>query len=150
MIRAMVVKRALAGITVALGTMSAAGEEAAEGVIARLEQGRIQAMIAVDIPALERILADTLTYTHSTGRVETKRQFLDALESGRTKYKSMRRDDVKVSVYGCAAVVTGRAQVELRSDGQDRAFAIRFTDVYVDGGGRWQMVAWESTRLPEP
>jgi hypothetical protein len=26
---------------------------------------------------------------------------------------------------------------------------VRFTDVYANKGGRWQMVAWQSTRLPE-
>lgn len=28
-------------------------------------------------------------------------------------------------------------------------FAVRFTDLYANKGGRWQMVAWQSTRPPE-
>jgi hypothetical protein len=29
------------------------------------------------------------------------------------------------------------------------SFRVRFTDVYVNKGGKWQMVAWQSTRLPD-
>jgi hypothetical protein len=35
-------------------------------------------------------------------------------------------------------------------DGLERAFPIRFTDVYVEEDSRWRMVAWDSTRLVEP
>jgi hypothetical protein len=26
---------------------------------------------------------------------------------------------------------------------------VRFTDVYANKGGKWQMVTWQSTRLPD-
>jgi hypothetical protein len=35
------------------------------------------------------------------------------------------------------------------SSGNPVSFRVRFTDVYVNKGGQWQMVAWQSTRLPE-
>jgi hypothetical protein len=28
-------------------------------------------------------------------------------------------------------------------------FGVRFTDVYARRGGQWQMVVWQSTKLPE-
>jgi hypothetical protein len=33
------------------------------------------------------------------------------------------------------------------SEGRDLSLELRFTDVYVQRGGRWQMVAWPSTRI---
>ena len=50
-------------------------------------------------------------------------------------------------MLGRAAVVTGRAAMEVRSQGADLSLLIRFTDVYADRGSRWEMVAWQSTRI---
>ena len=121
-------------------------QDPTEAALLRLEDERIQAMVAGDIPTLERILSPDLSYTHSTGRVETRQEYLDSLRAGRTKYRSMRREDVRVRVFGSTAVITGRAQVEVTTEGEARAFPIRFTDVYVDKDGRWTMVAWQSRR----
>ena len=74
--------------------------------IIALENRRIEAMIKQDTQALSEILADDLSYTHSTARVETKAEFISSLTSGRTKYQSIQRDDVKVRQYGDTAVVT--------------------------------------------
>jgi hypothetical protein len=35
------------------------------------------------------------------------------------------------------------------SQARPNSFSVRFTDVYANKGGQWQMVAWQSTRLPE-
>ena len=117
--------------------------------IIQLENRRIEAMTKQDVQALEEILADDLSYTHSTGRLESKAEFISNLTSGRTKYQSIERDDVKVRQYGDTAVVTGRAKFHVNANGQDIKFQVRFTDVYAKRDGVWQMVAWQSTKLPE-
>ena len=117
--------------------------------IIKLENRRIEAMTRQDVQALEGILADDLSYTHSTGRLESKSEFISSLTSGRTKYQSIERDDVKVRQYGDAAVVTGSAKFHVNANGQDIKFQVRFTDVYAKRDGAWQMVAWQSTKLPD-
>ena len=32
---------------------------------------------------------------------------------------------------------------------EDRQFGVRYTDVYLRRSGRWQLLAWQSTRLPD-
>ena len=114
-----------------------------------VEARRIRAMLQHDTAALEPILADELVYVHTTGDVDTKASFLESIASGRRQYLSVDRDDVLVRVSGKTAVVTGRAAMRIKVGGKDLAFSIRFTDVYVNDGARWQMVAWQSTRLPD-
>jgi len=46
-------------------------------------------------------------------------------------------------------VLTGACRISVTSGGRPNSFSVRFTDVYANTGGRWQMVAWQSTRLPE-
>ena len=119
-----------------------------EAILA-LETARIKAMRDVDLDKLEEILSDDLVYTHSTARQETKSEFIGALSSGRTKYQSIEREDVKVQEYGETAVVTGHAKFHVNANGNDVRFEVKFTDVYVKRGEDWQMVAWQSTKVPD-
>ena len=113
--------------------------------IIALENRRIEAMINADVQALEEILADDLIYTHKTARLDTKTSFIEAISSGRSNYRSVQRKDVKVRQFGDTAVVTGQAKFHVG----DNKFEARFIDVYAKRNDAWQMVAWQSTRLPD-
>ncbi len=115
--------------------------------VRELESKRIRYLIGNDLAQLDNMLSDDLVYTHSSGLVETKAQYLDALRSGQVKYQAVDHADVQVRVYADTAVLTGRSQVKLTSRGEERSFPIRFTLVYAKQEGRWRMVAWQSTRL---
>ncbi len=112
------------------------------------ELARFEAATKNDLDALGKALADDLSYTHSTGILETKAVFLHALESGKLQFKKIEPADLQVRVYGTTAVINGTAQLSVVSDGQAKEVHIRFTDVWVSHAGRWQMVAWQSTKLP--
>lgn len=131
------------------GAKSPAAATKAEQEIRRVEERRFRAMTGVDTAELKEILADDLIYTHSSGVVDTKEQFIASLTSGRTKYKSIDIEEMRVRLYGETRVVNGRARVRVESQGRENNLHLRFMDVYVKRGGRWQMVAWQSTRLTE-
>ena len=113
--------------------------------IIALENRRIEAMINADVQVLEEILADDLIYTHTTARLDTKTSFIEAIASGRSNYRSVQRKDVEVRQFGDTAVVTGQAKFHVG----DNKFEARFIDVYAKRNDAWQMVAWQSTRLPD-
>ena len=117
--------------------------------IIALEKRRIEAMTNGDGDALNEILADDLIYTHSTARVETKAEHIANITSGRPRYVSVERKDINVRQYGDTAVVTGYAKMHVNANGKDNKFEIRFLDVYAKRDGVWQMVAWQSTKLPD-
>ena len=114
-----------------------------------LDRKRMQAMAAKDLAALEAVLADDLVYAHSSARLDTKRSLIDAMKSGATVYTGVEPSDVKAQDLGDAVVLTGIAQIKVVSNGTPNAFGVRFTDVYAKRNGSWQMVTWQSTRLPE-
>ena len=125
------------------------GKDNVESQIRQVENRRIQAMVKADTGELNQVLADDLTYTHSSGQVDSKVQLVESLKSGARKYQAIEPEDVKVRVYGDTAIVTGKAKLKTVSKGQESNFQVRFTDVYAKKNGHWQMVAWQSTRLPE-
>jgi ketosteroid isomerase-like protein len=118
--------------------------------IMQCDDRRFKAMVRGDLTALRLALADSLTYTHSSGVHDTKAQFLDALTLGQLSYKSIIPEARSVRVYGGAGIVTGTAGMEIIARGQDTRFRIRYLAVYVKAQDRWQLVAWQSSRVPEP
>ena len=117
--------------------------------IEALDGERMRAMVAGDVDTLGRILADDLTYVHTSSAVDTKASMLESIGNGNLNYRKMAARNVMVRACGDAAIVNGEADVEVTSGGNDLTFSLRFTDVYVNGDAGWQMVAWQSTRLPE-
>jgi len=70
------------------------------------------------------------------------------MTSGSTVYTSVEPSGVKAQDFGDTVVLTGTCQIKVTANGTPNAFGVRFTDVYARRGGRWQMVTWQSTRLP--
>jgi hypothetical protein len=118
-------------------------------MIIDLDRKRMQAMADKDIDTLNTLLADDLVYAHSSARLDTKQSLIGNMQSGATVYNAVEPSDVKAQDLGSAVVLTGVARIRVTSGGNPNAFAVRFTDVYANRGGTWQMVTWQSTRLAE-
>jgi len=112
-----------------------------EQVIKKLDNERIQAQVHADAAALERIYADDFIGVGPSGTVRTKPQVILDFTSGDLRFQSITTDDVRVRVYGNAAVETGRSTM----DGQDKGKVVphdtRFTRVWIKQQGRWRLVA---------
>jgi ketosteroid isomerase-like protein len=115
--------------------------------IVELDRKRMSAMAQKDLATLRTLLADDLVYTHSSARLDTKQSLIGAMESGATVYTAVDPSEVKAQDCGDAVILTGKARIGVTSNGKPNEFSVRFTDVYVNRGGQWQMVAWQSTRL---
>jgi hypothetical protein len=115
--------------------------------IIELDRQRMSAMATKDIAVLNKLLSDELIYTHSSARLDTKRSLIGAMESGTTVYTAVEPSEVVAQDLGNAVVLTGVAAISVTSGGKPNSFRVRFTDVYADKGGQWQMVTWQSTRL---
>jgi ketosteroid isomerase-like protein len=118
-------------------------------MIIDLDKKRMTAMAQKDIATLNALLADDLVYTHSSARLDTKQSLIGNMEAGSTVYTAVEPSDVKAQDLGDTVVLTGSCRISVMSGGRPNSFSVRFTDIYANKGGRWQMVAWQSTRLPE-
>jgi hypothetical protein len=56
-------------------------------------------------------------------------------------------DQIKVNIYGHAAMVTGVEHVEGTYKGHPGKFDLRFANFYVYRDGRWQMVRAQGTTI---
>jgi ketosteroid isomerase-like protein len=118
-------------------------------MIIELDKKRMTAMAQKDAVTLNELLSDDLVYTHSSARQDTKQSLIASMESGKTVYTAVVPSEVKAQDCGDAVVLTGVARISVNSGGKPNSFGVRFTDVYANKGGRWQMVTWQSTRLSD-
>ncbi|HEY1798242.1 MAG TPA: nuclear transport factor 2 family protein [Stellaceae bacterium] len=114
-----------------------------------LDKKRMDAMASKDIATLNDIISDELVYTHSSARLDTKKSLIGNMESGSTIYTSVVPSDVTAQDLGDTVVLTGSCKISVMSNGKPNSFGVRFTDVYSNKGGKWQMVTWQSTRTPD-
>ena len=114
-----------------------------------LDAQRMTAMSQGDVGTLNALIADELVYTHSSARLDTKQSLIDNMQTGKTVYTAVVPSDVEAQDYGDTVVLTGVARISVNSGGNAMNFGVRFTDVWANKGGNWQMVAWQSTKTPD-
>ena len=106
------------------------------------------AMVQADTGALAHLLAPDLTYTHTDGAQKKRAALLQLVGSGALRYASITPEARDVRLVGASAVVTGRSAMRVEASGQTHAFRIRYLAVYRRSALGWQLIAWQSTRLP--
>ena len=122
--------------------------DAMKVAVLRVDEVRAYATVAANTPALEDQLTDDCLYSHSNGRVQTKKEFITALARGDLHYDVLRHVSAPtVRLFGGeTAIVTGRAHLEATAKGgstinQD----ILYTAVYVNVDAQWKLASYHST-----
>ena len=106
------------------------------------------AMVAGDVVALGDYLAEDLSWTHSSGKTDSKESFLAVMASGSTVYHSLDVRDTKVRIFGDIFVLEGVVFGDVTKDGLDKKLVNRFITVWQKcEHDVFQLQAWQSTGL---
>src|SRR4051794_30360237 len=94
----------------ASGQNKAGGKQGdAEETLRRIEQEMVDSLKKGDASMHQRYLADTYVYTDTDGTVMDKARSVADIKSGALNVSSIKLEDIRVQVYGEAAVVTLRS-----------------------------------------
>ena len=112
-----------------------------------LERERFRAMVDGDGQSLDALLADNVSYVHTNGKRETKRQFIDGITGGRRRYRQIEVQSQDVLAVGReTCLVTGRALIEMEANNGALLFPIAYTAIHTQEDGQWRLIAWQATR----
>jgi ketosteroid isomerase-like protein len=109
-----------------------------------------------DAAVHDRFWAEDLIYTRSAGARINKEELMKGVRSAAapkpgdpvTVYTA---EDVRVQQYGDAAIVAFRlVSTTTKSDGTKTVGNNLNTGTFVKRNGKWQVVAWQSTVVPDP
>ncbi len=119
-----------------------------EDDILGLEKQRYAAMLKGDAAALEALFDDALTYTHSSGVVDTKDSYLAGMRDKVWEYKEITRENERVVIRGGCGLVFCRLRIDLNVSGTPRKVDSNALAVWVETGGARRLVAVHSAGVP--
>jgi uncharacterized protein (TIGR02246 family) len=125
-------------------------ESGPEATIRALEDARYDAVVRGDIAAFVELAHPDLTYTHSTGSVDTLDSYREKLESGFYDYHRIDHPIDRVVVVGDTALVIGEMHADITAGGTRKTLANRALAVWVRVDGDWRLLAYQPTVLPRP
>ena len=144
MLRAALAAAFLAGtLMIPLHSDAATPEAEVEAAVDELTR----AILAADGTALDALVLDGLSYGQSSGAVQDKAAFVDALASRRSSFPSITLSNRTASIVGDDAIVRHVFDGETVSNGKTVPVHIGVLQVWHREGGRWRLLARQAFKL---
>ncbi len=144
----------LAGISLAFvasfAGQAAKADDAAEREIRKIDEAERVAVLAGDLPAIERAWADDFTVNAPNNQVlKGKKDAVALVRAGILDYASFERDVEAVLIHGDTAILMGLETVKPRNKAPEagRTVRRRFTNIWMKRDGRWQLTARQATNI---
>ena len=96
---------------------------------------------------LENLLADSLSYGHSSGHIDTKQQFIEKLTSGKSDFVSIDITNQTVQVYKNTGIVRHDLTGVTNDGGKASNVKLHVLTVWIKRGNRWLLVARQAIKI---
>lgn len=139
------------GLTIALGGSLAGAQPAVDErtIVERAERALVAAIRAGDLAAYDRLVADDYVVITATGEDQSKTDVMAIYRAGDLKFPDLDIHDVRVHVFGDAAIVAARTSGVRREDDRDVPNRVRYVRVFSRRNGEWKAVAHISRPVDE-
>ncbi len=116
--------------------MKKTGTDAEAEVLAAYEAIQ-QAMIDKDIETLDRLYQDGTTFTHMSGKVQTKAEFFGEIADGTLNYFAYDIHDPQITVDGDEAALTASVTLTAKVYGASGSWTLPVNAHFTKTGGQW-------------
>jgi ketosteroid isomerase-like protein len=135
------------GASSLLGSSAARADASDEAAVKDAVEALRKALLAADKAQLEQSAADQLSYGHSSGKVQTKAQFVDGVVTRKGVVKSLAFPELTVAVAGDAAIARHLYVSESETDGKPNNVRIGILAVWQKQDGSWKLLARQGYKL---
>lgn len=133
--------------TLLTGLQTVSAQSADEAAVAQSVESLRKAMFARDAKQFEALVSENVSYGHSAGRIENKKEFITAALANKSVMKSLAFTDQTVKVTGDKAVVRNTYNAESELDGKTNTTKIGVLLVWAKEAGTWRLYARQAYRL---
>ncbi len=143
---------AIAG-AVALGAASLLGsspvfaDASDEAAVKDSVEALRKALLAADKAQLEALAAPQLSYGHSSGKIQTKPEFVGGVMTRKAVLKSLDFPELTVAVAGDAAIARHLYVSDSETDGKPNHTRIGVLAVWQKQEGGWKLLARQAYKL---
>lgn len=107
-----------------------------------------KALIDPTAPTLDQLAADELSYGHSSGAVQDKAAFIEALTSGKSDFVTIDLTEQTVKVVGNTAIVRHHFSATTNDGGKPGAVKLSILLIWQKQKGQWRLLARQAVKLP--
>jgi len=132
----------------AISTSTQAQSKDEQQVSAAVEQLR-KAMIDPTSENLEKLTSPSLSYGHSSGKIENQQQFIQALVSGASDFLTIDLTDQTVAVTGNTAIVRHVLSGNTSDNGKPNTVKLGVMLVWIKQGKEWKLLGRQATKLAQ-
>lgn len=112
--------------------------------IIEVEEKLKEAMLNSDIASLDELLSSNLLFTNHIGVLVSKEEDLNAHATKLFEFSSLELSDYQIRALGSSAVVSVKAEIQGTYNQQPANGTFRFTRVWSNISGKWQVIAGHS------
>ncbi len=145
----MIRKIITAGFLLLLLNNFAVAQSKDEAAVASAVETLRKAMVDADKAVLEKCTAPELSYGHSSGKVENKAEFVEALASGKSDFVTLNLSDQTITIAGNTAIVRHMLQGETNDNGNKGTVRLIVLTVWQKQKGEWKLLARQAARPPQ-
>jgi ketosteroid isomerase-like protein len=106
-----------------------------------------QAMLHKDIPQLQALTANNLTYGHSSGKVQNKQEFIADIETGRSGFKTLEMQKQTITLNGDTALVRNHFSAQAVNSGVEVPTEIENFQVWQKQKGKWLLIGRQAYKF---
>jgi hypothetical protein len=108
---------------------------------------RVAAVKAGDRARLEAIFDDALHYAHSSGHIDTKASYIEALASRSTIYETYDYAERRFEpIAEGVTLMIGRVLIHARHGADRSTLDLNYLAVWREDHGKWRFLAWQSSK----
>ena len=96
-----------------------------------------QAMTDADIDSMRELVSEDKTYTHMSGKKQTREEYFADIADGNLRYFTIGMDSPKVEVSGDTASVTYTSVLNANAYGSRGTYRMKGTHYYEKRDGEW-------------
>jgi ketosteroid isomerase-like protein len=106
-----------------------------------------QAILDGDSTKLDQLTDSGLTYGHSLGKLENKQQFIHALASGESDFKTLELSEQTIVVRGKTAVVRHKLAADIKEGDKFNSVKLAVMMVWIKDDKHWKLLGRQAIRL---
>jgi ketosteroid isomerase-like protein len=107
-----------------------------------------KAMVDGDRANLTRLAADDLSYGHSSGKLQDKKEFVEAIASGASDFVTIDLTEQTIKIAGNTAIVRHKLSAQTNDGGKPGSTVLGIMLVFQKQKGEWKLLARQAYKLP--
>lgn len=127
--------------------LAASAQTKEEKAVASAVEAMRKAMIDGDRTGLQAIAAEDLSYGHSSGKIQSKAEFVEGIASGASDFVTIDLTEQTIKVIGNTALVRHKLSAQTNDGGKPGSVNLGILLVWQKQKGQWKLIARQAYKL---